>query len=240
MKKNKTNNRSAISKITARVMLVVLLLTSALSFSACGKGADKYVIVRRYDTQWYTPIEILVSSNTKTFSKDNVTLNLSYALHLMQSNGEPNTQYYYDTCIGEYDLIYGLYIADDSNYKDAGPSYCWFTNSVEDIYGYQFIKQISETEALTNDYLAISPWFAYGYGFETFNHTEKITIPQEYVSNRMGYFDIIITVFGKTDNSYVALDSVRVACFYKELDENTIEIDMEDWDYFRIKKPLFE
>ena len=42
MKKQKSNNRSAISKITARVMLVVLLLTSALSFSACGKGWGEF------------------------------------------------------------------------------------------------------------------------------------------------------------------------------------------------------
>ena len=238
MKKHKLKFNNL--RFVARVMLIIFLLTSVVSLVGCIRGLDKYVVTRRRDTQWYTHIEMIVSSNTKVFLKGDVTLNLSYAMHMVESDGELIIKNYYDSCIEEYDLIYGLYIADNDDYKQAGFSCLWYANDIENIEGYQFVKKISEEEALSDDYLGVSPWFASGYGWIEFNHTEVITIPKEYVSNRMGYFDIIITVFGKTDNSYVALDSVRVECFYKELDENTIEIDMKDWEYFRIMKPLFE
>ena len=233
--KSKFNN----SRVVARVIIAILIVISAVSFVGCMRGSDKYVETNRRDTQWHTPIEMIVSSNSNIFMKDDVTLNLSYAMHLIESDGTPKIKVHYNNFIEKYDLTYGLYIADSHDYKQAGDSKMWYVDDIENIENYHFVKQISESEALSDEYLAILPWLAYGYGWEKFNHTEKITIPKKYVSNSMGYFDIIITVFGKMDNSYVALDSVRVECFYKELDENTIEIDMKDWEYFRIMKPLF-
>lgn len=236
MKKPKTNNRSLISKITARVMLIILLFTSTVSFSACGKGVDKYVKMNYLGD--HVPMQMIISSNSKIFPKDDVTLNLSYGFQIILYNGELDNRNEY--FIEEYELTYGIYIADNYDYKNAN-NCSWYTTDIEDIDGYQFIKQISEEEALSEEYWVVFPYFAYGYGSEEYKHTERITIPKEYVNNPTGDFAIIITMFGATDGgTYIALRSMRVECYYTELDENTIEIDMEDWDYFRIKKPLFE
>ena len=236
MNLTKTNR----TKLIARVMLVILILVSSTSFVGCARGADKYAKVRYYQPGHFSPIDMMVSSNSKTFLKDDVTFNLSYGFQKILYDGEFDNRVDYNYFIEEYELIYGLYIANDDYYKTVINSH-WYTNDIENIEGCQFVRQISEEEALSDDYWVVTPHFAYGYGFREFKHTEKITIPREYVNNPSGYFYIIITMFGITnDGSYVALESVKLECYYKELDENTIEIDMEDWKYFRIMKPLFE
>ena len=77
MKKQKTNKRGTISKITARVMLVVLLLTSALSFSACGEPNCEEGDYYSCFTVGIHPdnnLALKIISNHKAFPIDDVTL----------------------------------------------------------------------------------------------------------------------------------------------------------------------
>ena len=217
-------------------MLLVLLLTSAFSFVGCSRGDNKYILMKSYNINYHSPIDLTASSNSKIFSKENITLDLSYAMHSINHKGESDIEpdYYNYKYLQKYDIIYGLYIADSWDYKSANYDRYWYTDDIKNIENYHFVKMISEEEALSEKYLSVSPWFACGYGFDKYNHTEKITIPKEFASEKQGYFVIFITMFAVVNNSYMAIDSAKIECYYNEIDENTIEIDMHDWKYFRI------
>ena len=72
MKNQKTNNRSLVSKITARVMLVVLLLTSALNFSGClNRGVEAGFYLHHSTTN---RVRIAYKTDKKKFDINDVTL----------------------------------------------------------------------------------------------------------------------------------------------------------------------
>ena len=216
-------------------MLLVFLLASAVSFVGCGRGVEKYVLMKRYDTHLSCPIELQISSNSDVFSKDDITLNISYSMKTREYTGEEIKSYYYDLCLNNYDIVYGVYIVDIYDYKAADADHRWNVNDINNLENHYFVKQITEQEALTEEFVSKSPWFAYGYGFYRYNHTESITVPQQFASGEQGTFVIAIIMFGiLEDQSCVALDSARIECDYKEMDENTIRINMKDWKYFRI------
>ena len=239
-----TNLQYRKPAIAARVMLIILLLTSALSLGACeGYPNKKYVLTVDYDTNWNTSqIQLRATSDTKVFYKNDITFDLSYATHSINSKGESSLDITYDSysrMVKNYDVYYGMYITDIQHIWE-GNRRPLAVDNLDSIEGHLFIKQLSEDEALSEEYAKISPYFAvskYGGSSSIYNHTESITIPKECITEKSGAFVIKIIAFYWDDETgkYRSIDASRIEFYYKEIDENSIEIEMDDWKvYIRI------
>ena len=238
----KTYFNSRKIKFVARVMLLVLLLASALSFAGCaGYPTKKYILstaVNSFSNS--SQIQLMVTSDTKIYSKDNITLDLSYSMHSLNSNQESSLETrndFYSYAIKEYDVSYGIYVTNVDIFNNGTHDYSLIANDLELIDNCFFVKQLSEEQALSEEYLRISPKFAIGKGADIYNHSELITIPKDYANKNEGTFFIYIIAFiwSEKQNVYDSFEESRIECKYKEIDENTIEIEMEDWKvYFRI------
>ena len=229
-------NTNFKTKFVARIMFLVLLLASALSFAGCaGYPNKKYILTTHIDNYILeSQIRLRATSDTKVFSKNDITFDLSYAMHSRNIWGKSSLQTsndLYSTYIEKYDVVYGVYIlangydAWDRRY-DAPLS----VENIEDVNNYYFIKKLSENEALSEDYVRIYPNFAVGNGADRYNHTESITIPQEVVANTNGMFVVCIIAFvWDEDNSiYNSFELSKIEFSYETIDENIIEIGMED------------
>jgi hypothetical protein len=104
-------------------------------------------------------------------------------------------------------------------------------NNLEEINNHYIINQISEKEALSEEYARIYPRLAIGQGGDIYNHTESVTIPMEFADKETGTFVITIIAFiwDKENNNYRSFDSSHIEFDYKMIDENTIEIDMDNY-----------
>ena len=216
-------------------MLLILLLSSAINLAGCSRGINNYVLMKRSDRQLPCPIGLQASSDVNIFSIDDITFDLSYAMHSIYNSGKPgiDPDYYYNEYLYNYDVIYGLYIASERGYMSDSIKQDSYVEDIKNIENHHFIKMITEEEALSKEYLMIKPWFAYGYGFYKYNHTEKITIPKEFIVGNQGSFVIVIYMFAKP-YWYQVLDYASIIFDYVVVDDDTVEIDMHDWKYFRI------
>ena len=228
------------TKIVARVMLVVLLLSSAINLSGCqGYPTQKYILNSEKDEVWgASPIRLVATSDTKAFNKNNIQFDLSFAMYSANSQGDLkyDDNVYYDFVNG-FDITYGIYITDTQNMWQSDYDEAFTVDNIESIENHCFIKKITEEEAFSEEYTRIYPTFAIGSGGDIYNHTETITIPEKFIFANRGTFVITIIAFYWLEESktYTAFESSRIEFDYKEIDENSIEIDMEKWNvYFRI------
>ena len=186
MKSQKTNNRGLISKITARVMLVVLLLTSAMTLGACGEPnceeGEYYSCVTLGEApNVYLALKII--SDYNEFPIDDVTLKFcigfknvdfsighlfSYMLNSSDTytplfNSEIDIEYSEDN-LNTYYVIYAINKVDvvfDDPYG--------LTNAT-------ILKEVSYDEVHQGNKYDFT-WVPFaGYYF---NYCENITIPQE-------------------------------------------------------------
>ena len=234
--KNSLKNKKSI--IAARVMLIILLLTSAVSFAGCGnKKPDgyhsyseyKYVINQEYDTNHSAQVKMYAVSNSDTFEVDNLKLGLMYGIHTnyVIAGREDNTgkkeliPFYHDDQYGEY--TFAIYICDIENEHSVEE---YTVANISDIPGHQLLKTIPEGEAFSEDY---------GYAFDNslpfirityFKHVEEIIVPSYFINNDSEAF--VIKIIGFCENLLNSEQRViyveRIVCNYKNLDENTIRI----------------
>ena len=157
--KNKANT---VKQILARVMLVVVLLTSVLNFTGCIKS-QVYIYIA-YEKSCF--LETRLSVEKIEYVNDDVTVDLSLGMHKLNIWGEP-----------------------DDDPKKQLPSYfcdCNFTIDVflcklldDDTYDNQRIKTITDEELFSKKYGYIDTPAFINNGAK-YAHSEKITIPKEY------------------------------------------------------------
>ena len=223
-------------KLVAKIMLLVLLVTSAFSFVGCVGYSNKKYILGTYsnNSALTSQMRLRVTSDTKVFSKDNITLDLSYAMHGRNVWGKSSlegTGDFYSSIVDKYDVLYGLYIiTDKQNVWDDRYDASLCITDIEHVNDYYFINKVSENEALSEKYVRIYPGFAIGNGGDRYNHTESITIPKEIVDESEEKFTIAIIAFywNAEYNAYVSFELSQIELRYKNIDENTIEIYMEE------------
>ena len=234
MKNPPKNNRSLISKITARVMLIILVLTSALSFGACGEPNCE-------EGQYYNStalIELSLSlkaiSDIDEFPSNDVTFDICIGLnrrmlrnfYTIDEYETPTWPYYSDNW---YYVLYVVHALDFDNWTENVDynDYNSQENIDESFLNQAYVlKEIPHREAVeSREYYFIDTWEG-----EYFNHCEKITIPKEVflddVSERDKYIYIGIAQVEKSSETEEYRSSpynyVWVTFRYSMIDDNSI------------------
>ena len=164
------NYKSSKTKFIARVMIVVLLLTSTLNLSGCLRPVFyKYIQIAETDGH-VRPAFIRVLSNTNIYDIDDLTLNLEIGLHsisLFSKSGKE--QYAYSS----YETGFAIYISDGI-YEDDFPS---TASNLRHIDNHYYVDEITEDEAFSIEY---------GYNRFLYNHKRKIKIPSKFLMKDRG------------------------------------------------------
>ncbi len=231
----KTNKR----KFVAKIMLLVLLVTSAFSFAGC---AEPHVKKGQYYTEngppyFWDGIALKVVSDTKNFELDNVTLQLYFGLRpkdvswvdwfFNDENKSNNTteesikihdsykNYCYLLCTYDYRLVMdedGIHTIDID-----------FNNENLHIF-----KEISYEESLTDERYTYP---RYPNGTYYFNYSQTITIPEDTFLGNSGTICIVIALVEKLDAQNVKYSQpydiqLKSMCYLKA-DDGTVELDFQ-------------
>ena len=218
-------------KLIARVMLLVLLVTSVFSFVGCDMKYKYILSSQRYCPEGnFSPSHFVATSDTTIFNKNDITFNIAYATYQSQ---QKNPKSSYPNLYGENPIMYfGLYLALDINSYEEFWSFYYQTyqdiSSLQNIDKFTFIKGITDEEAFTEEY-ALTPTPFFISNGSIYNHVEKITIPPEFVSENQGVFVLKFICFGyrPQTNDYVAFFMKQIEFKYKKIDSDTIEIEFD-------------
>ena len=226
-----TENREGKTKHIARIMLLILLLSSAINLAGCDMEYKYLLNAHRYSHDGnYSPGHFVATSNKTIFNKNDITFNIAYATHQIQ---ESNPKESYPNNYGNNPIMYfGVYICPKAktskdfwefeNYQ--------YTNiySLQNIDGYTFVNGITDEQAFTNEYALIPTPFFISDG-SIYNHTEDITIPPEYITEKYGAFVLkfICFCYSEKTNSYQCIFVRAIDFNYEELDDNTVKIKFE-------------
>ena len=231
MKKHKSKFNN--SRLVARVMLIIFLLTSVVVFSGCDMEYN-YILGSHvvYEGSDYSPMHFIATSMTDTFDKDDVTFNIAYAMHQAQAR----TKSAYGTFGESYPLYFALFICPLENCEEYQSFYQNILTNEDDmknIDGYTFVRGIDEKDAFSKGYGLISTPFFISRGY-IYEHTENITIPRKYISEKRGAFMLKFVCFYWNDErqSYVNLYAKTIKFDYFEIDENTIKIAFNKKSFF--------
>ena len=226
-------------KFLARVILLVLLLSSALGLLGCSKIPNGYYYP--YDASYRllsdgSKMKICAISNTNVFNKNNVTFDLLIGTHANKYIGRQNLYkceiddypYYGYRELGKYgEYVFALYLSEEYRYGLPVDS-----NNITEITNYEFIQSISEKDAFSEEYgyvvkdnIIFPPTFY-------FKHKESITISQEKISNKDGTFILTLACYivDFDNNSYHIVFSEELYFHYQQIDENTIIINFNGGD----------
>ena len=211
-------NTNFKSKHIARIMLLILLLSSAINLAGCDIK-EKYKFRASYDFD--TIIAARAYSDTNIFDIENVTFLLSYAIHELNLWGEADTNpkeqlpsiYHDDKLMLEICVCNGTH---QSDYKDT--RCCVKLNTIK------------EEKLFSKEYGYIDTPFFISNGI-VFMHTEIITIPSYLFVDDYGDVDIHLLLMNE-DERKVQIDTQRylpysvtiIPITYKKIDENKIEL----------------
>lgn len=177
-----------------RVVLLLLMLSLALSLTGCRLNSDTYKFKSGYFGYTFTPEPIMMGakSNTDIFTKDNVSFELYYGVYDIEDTEEYNTDpkdTHRRPFLGDVKIFFALYICDAEFALDVSNDMEF--NDYKNIENYYFLKEISEEEAFSEE-----------YGFNmgilrgiTYNHHETISIPAEIFTEEKGSFAIRLVAF---------------------------------------------
>jgi len=223
------SNKSNKTRFIARVLLLILLLTSALSLAACEMYDMEYNFVlndRPLASGYYPPGHFIATSNTTIFEKNDITFNIAYATHQIQEK-DPRSNYY--SYGYEGNMYFGLYIFPEAKTQE---EYDFIKNetyddinAMQNIHGHTFINGIRDEEAFTDEY-ALIPTPLFISDGSIYNHTEEITIPTEYVTEQYGtfYLRFVCFTYYQRTNKFEFRFMREIEFDYREIDEKTIEI----------------
>ena len=234
----KTNKR----KFVAKIMLLVLLATSALSFAGCAKVPDGYINTDEYrytlSQKYYgdsTLLKIKAISDKTVFDIDDISFKLIYGTHANKYMGRQDIKNYesedYLECgTRKYeDYTFALYICEG----EVGMSRLIYGNeyvdNIENIEGHKLIKIINSNEAFSDEYGYLVRRYVLLSNFD-FKHVEDITIPKEYIKGDSGSFLIKIVAFWKdTDTNQDSPYIVEYIVFeYEKIENDTVKIKFYD------------
>ena len=216
---NLNTNTITIKQILAKVMLVVILLTSVLGLSGCGIGYGigyQYYRSRETDGIHSYPCTIRVKSITNTFDPKNVNLVLEIGIHETSLFGVmddyPQAHHAYGLAHNLESLDFAIYLCD-GKFKNDFPVNS--SDNISLIDNHLFYREIKEEEAFTKEY---------GYNKFTFNHQETIKIPSEYFYNDEGSVAIKLVSWVLLDgsDSYFTSDILCIILEYERVDDKII------------------
>lgn len=176
------------SKLVARGMLVVFLMTTIFNLVGCSLGYIGYNYYKTMETDGIhsRPASIRVKSKTNTFNIENLTLDLDIGVHRTSFFGvmdnSPKEQYAFPS----YNIGFAIYICD-GQYENSFP---YYVDNLENIENHYFIDEITEEEAFTKEY---------AYGGFGYNHQRKIKIPRECLSEKTGSIAIKLANYYEFD-----------------------------------------
>ncbi len=195
----KTNKR----KFVAKIMLLVLLVTSAFSFTGCGEKY-KYKFLASYD--FGTIIAATAYSDTNVFDIDNVTLTLSYGAHELDFLGraDDNPKEQLPITSQNNQLALYIWLCNKTSYKEKEENSNCGT----------IIRIVEEEEIFSQEYGYIDTPFFISNGI-IYKHNETITIPSYMFENEYGtvYIRFSFLVAKKTP---VFIDG-KICSFYAEV-----------------------
>ena len=237
MKKTQTNNRSAISKITARMMLIIFILTSALSFSACGEpNCKEGQHFNCANTMPPAYIDLKAITDVQVFPCDDVTFDMCIGLNNRRTLREFYTIDEYETPTWPYyseNWYYVLYAVHLLDYEN------WAANIDGDNMNSQenidasflnkayVLKEIPRREAVeSREYYFTELWEgAY------FNHCEEITIPKEVFLDDVSPYDecvyIGMCLVDKSSETgkYISIPYNDISMFFRyAVADDTVEL----------------
>ncbi len=189
------------TKIVARVMLVVLLLSSAINLSGCGKE-DEYIF-HPHSPELHNYIHSIAYSSGRKFYIDNVNINVSYAIHKLNIFGEvkPDAKEKLAYNWGNYSLY--IYMCNSNTSHEYGPNYdhCCL-----------LLKHITDEELFSKEFGCIDTPFFINNGV-VYNHTDNIVIPKSFFDDDSGTIRIKLQLYVDTEESgnfYVTEDRFMV------------------------------
>lgn len=177
-----------------RVVLLLLILSMALSATGCGWNSDKYKFEIGHFDYTFTPDSIMMGakSKTDTFAKDAVSVELYYGVHNIgydeRYGTDPKSRYTLSAFPDEK-ILFALYVCDTEFSLDVVNSMNF--EDYKNIDNYYFVKEIFEDEAFSEEY-GFNMTYLQGV---TYNHHETITIPAELLNKEKGSFSIKILAF---------------------------------------------
>ena len=226
-------------KLVAKILLLVLLVTSALSFTGC---AEPHVKKGQYYSisgppYFWSGMALKVVSDTKNFELDNVTLQLYFGLRpqdvswvdwfFNDKNKSNNTTEESIKIPDSYkNYCYLLYTHDYRLVKDEEGIHTIdidFNN--ENLH---ILKEISYEESLTDKRYtyARSPKAQY-----YFNYSQTITIPEDTFLGNSGTIYIVIAQVEKLDAQNVKYsqpyDKRMIGMSYLKADDGTVKLSFE-------------
>ncbi len=242
------SNNKIIQSI-AQAMTILLLIINALALSGCNSiekgyhnmGYDYYfdghpIINNQF---WgYYPMSLVALSKTNTFNKDNITFDIAYSTCNYNNEGFICYDYSY---LGQKDKYFALYLCPYGNedyqclrplipdgYKDPETgdiiTRCPSLEEIQNVKNHIFLNGISGERALTKEYAYLgSPLF--------YQHIESITIPWDYLEQHKSIAVMLACFYYKESpeiynySGYSITYDVCVNISYKEIDENTIELN---------------
>ena len=213
----KTNKR----KFVAKIMLLVLLVTSAFSFVGCSSKYE-YIFISTYQGLDKS-IQVTAYSDTNVFDVDDVTLILSYSLHELDFWGRADTN--------PKEQLPNIYWDDQleleicvCNGKHSG--------SLKNFRCCRKIKTVEEKKIFSQEYGHINTPFFISNGV-IYKHSETITIPSYMFAENAG--KVIISLFlvyaDKDKNRFDETGQQTVPSFaiitinYNKVDNNKVELD---------------
>lgn len=242
-----SNNR--IIQLTAKAMIILVLMANILTLSGCNSiekkyrdmGYDYYLDGRPiiHNAFWgYYPMSLVVLSKTNTFNKNDITFDIAY--NTCNYNDEGFICYGY-TYLGQKDKYFTLYlcpygnaeyqclrplIPDDHEEPDTGNIITKYPSldDIQSVKDHIFLNGISGEMALTKDY-------AYSGSFPFYHHIESITIPWSYLKEHKSIGIMFVCFYYEESpeiynySGYSIMYDVCVNISYKEIDENTIELN---------------
>ena len=218
-------------KFLARVMLVVLLLTSALNFTGC---TMLYYNPKNYDHKYHkndvstSIMKATVTSNDNLFDKNSMVLDFRYGFYLKNNKNNMKPQDYYPGFDNIENCIFAIYFSK-GEYSGVFPNVCYNIDSIEH---HIFIKAINFQNAFSEEYsysnVSILP-----YSKVIFNHGEKLSVPQDVLDKESGSFVIKLVCFDKNGlYEYHLYKQIQIVLDYK-ISADGVKIYFDEGVYFK-------
>ncbi len=206
-----------------RVLLILFIF--ALPLSGC-VGTPKAKFEKGFDTPigHYDIIQIGATSDKNTFPVDNVSFEIYYGFNETEKEAEKRLNSYTSSEYENGQVIFATYILKGSEYDlnfnsfDEHQDYKTIDNCI-------FIRDISQEEAVTDEYtykFSDPRWLFFPTKYK---HSETLTVPEEVFSQQKGEFCFVIIslLFAPEDNTYRIME-VGIAQFAYQKQDNTVEI----------------
>lgn len=254
----------SIIRSISKIMVILILLLNILTISGCyGKNNEYYDMEYDYylkgspiiniDLPDLCPIDLIATSQTNIFYKDEININIAYSTCFgsLRSN-IIRTNYSY---LNQKDKYFALYLCPygDSEYQclnsltqykyentesgdliTKGPTF----EEIQKVTDHFFLCGMPEEKALDKSYSCIDTPFYISDG-SYYNHVESIKIPWDYLKQHQSVALMFVCFYyyepSETCNlsGYFITYDVCIKISYEELNENFIKLnlDAKKWYY---------